>query len=145
MNCGLSFVVLAVACAIGSTATAQERRAEPPPVTAPPGVIAPSSSPLVVARPGVITNPRWLRQARTDFPAGALSRGIPFGHVRLECIAGTDSLLTQCRILEETPAGEGFGDAALFGATKAIVEPRTVDGVPVASTVRFNVDFRLAE
>lgn len=118
---------------VAGEALAQEpQRMEPP-------VVVQSAPP----RPSAIVNARWLRQARPVFPDGAMSRGVAFGHVRLECVSGIDSRLSQCRILEEAPLGEGFGQAALIGATYAMVEPRTIDGVQTPSKVAFNVDFRL--
>lgn len=138
-----AFASAAIILSMAGRTAAQD--AGPPPPPAPP--IATTATPTVVRASPIpdIVNARWLRRAMPEFPEGALARGVAFGHVRLECIAGLDSLLTQCRILEESPAGEGFGQAALTGSTRALVEPRTINGVPEASRVTFNVDFRLAE
>ena len=92
-----------------------------------------------------ISDPRWLRQAMAEYPEIALARGVE-GRVRLECVAGTNMRLTECRILQETPTGVGFGAAALDGARiYARVEPRMVNGVAVPALVTFNVDFRMGD
>ena len=128
------------ACALASAAAAQDYSRPPvivPRVTAPPTMAAPP-------RPSVITNPRWVRQPMTEFPERAQSRGIEYGRARLECVVSVESRLTDCRVLMEDPPGAGFAQAALAGVPSAIVEPRTVDGVPTPARVTFNVDFRLA-
>jgi len=130
------------ACALAAPVMAQDYNGPPvivPTVTAPP-VIMPAPP-----RPSVITNPRWVRQPAAQFPERAQSRGIEFGRARLECVVSVESRLTDCRILLEDPPGAGFAAAALAGVPSAIVEPRTVDGVPVPARVTFNVDFRLED
>ncbi len=130
------------ACALAAPVMAQERLPPPvavPPVTAPPMIMA------APPRPSVITNPRWVRQPMTSFPERAMSRGIEYGRVRLECVVSVESRLTDCKVLVETPAGAGFAEAALAGTLHAIVEPRTIDGVRTPSRVTFNVDFRLED
>ena len=113
-----------------------------PPVITPRG--RPPLPPLP-PRPGVVTNPRWIRQAMPEFPEIAKARGVARGLARLECTAGVNSRLSNCVLLHENPPGVGFGAAALKGAERAIVEPRLVDGVPTPSQVTFNVDFRLMD
>jgi len=130
--------------ALASAATAQEQPPAPPVIVQPP-VVATSPVEPLPPRPGAITSPRWLRQAVAEYPAPALANGVE-GRVRLECVAGTNMRLTECRILHESPTGVGFGAAALTGAAlNARVEPRTVDGVAVPARVAFNVDCRMGD
>lgn len=58
----------------------------------------------------------WVeRPAAEDFeryyPAWALWFGVE-GRVRLQCVVGAGGEMTECHVLEETPAGWGFGAAA---------------------------------
>ena len=52
------------------------------------------------------------------------------GHVLLRCRIGADNRLHGCRVVEETPAGAGFGAAALAAATYFRFQPPMVNGRP---------------
>ena len=52
------------------------------------------------------------------------------GHVLLRCRIRPDTRLEGCRVVEETPAGAGFGAAALAASTYFRFRPPTVDGRP---------------
>lgn len=96
---------------------------------------------------GVRTGPRNLRQPaalalRRYHPPEALRRGVS-GTAVVSCRIREDTVLDQCRVLSETPAGQGFGAA---GVTAAVAEyrfrPGMVDGRPdfdlrAVITVRF--------
>lgn len=97
--------------------------AMPEPATAPPQ-----------AQP-VVTAPSWVRLPTADelarlYPQTAASGNIS-GRVRMSCRVQVDGKLTACTILEECPAGFGFGRATLQSAVYFQMRPKTVDGVPV--------------
>lgn len=87
---------------------------------------------------------RWVRQPRPDFPWRAAGRGVERGDVVLACTALASGRLDACEVVEETPPGAGFGEAALASTAAARVTPRTADGVPVDGSIRFTIRFRLA-
>ncbi len=89
--------------------------------------------------PEVITNIGWARQPRPEFPARALERGLKSASVMLQCQARLDGSLANCSIVSETPAGEGFGRAALQAASMAKLSPAIADKAP--AIIRFTVSF----
>jgi TonB family protein len=62
------------------------------------------------------------------------------GWVTLECMTASGGRFESCRILQEQPAGAGFGEAALRAAESARLDPSTVAG----RTVRYRARFELA-
>lgn len=70
------------------------------------------------------------------------------GMVNLRCVIGLDSRLQDCRVISETPAGFGFGEAAVRVAMARFrFSPPTRDGRPVAGTemplgIQFNLGGR---
>lgn len=94
-----------------------------------------------------ITSPTWATRpdaaafARV-YPRRALREGRD-GRVVLECFANADGTLV-CTVLEETPSGYGFGNAALRVAREFRLQPVMVDGRSVAGgRVRIPIGFRL--
>ena len=87
---------------------------------------------------------RWARQPMPDYPWQAADRGIEQGEVVLMCAALVSGRLDACEVVEETPPGAGFGEAALASTRDARVTPRTVDGAPGDGSVRFTIRFRMA-
>ena len=51
--------------------------------------------------------------------------------------------LSDCRIVDEDPAGAGFGQAVIRAARSGRLAPRTVDGAAVGARVEFTTRFRL--
>lgn len=96
---------------------------------------------------GVRTGPRNLREPRPlalrrYHPPEALRRGVS-GTAVVSCRIREDTVLDQCRVLSETPAGQGFGGA---GVAAAVAEyrfrPGMIDGRPdynlrAVITIRF--------
>lgn len=83
----------------------------------------------------------WARQPPLEFPERALSRGVREGSVALSCTPQPNGSLTGCSVVSETPAGAGFGQAALSAARRARLSPSYVDGRaagPVEFTVRYS-------
>jgi len=83
----------------------------------------------------VIRNPTWLARPSADqladfYPQDALEREIS-GRAILDCLVTASGQLTHCAVSGETPAGEGFGAAALKAARIFRMGPKTEDGRPV--------------
>jgi len=99
---------------------------------APSAVVAADSNADWVRKPdaNTLTN-AWPRQAPGNIPA----------HVRLLCRALPTGDLSDCRVLDETPRGEGFGAAALGVSSTFKMKPATRDGSPVESSVIIPVAF----
>lgn len=74
------------------------------------------------------------------WPKAALRTG-EGGKVRLQCIVTAHGDLNSCKVLEEKPAGEGFGGAALALTSQMHMKPATLNGKPVDSEVRIPVVF----
>lgn len=60
---------------------------------------------------------RRIRRMTTFYPLGAIASRTP-GDVILDCALTADNALHSCVIVDETPAGRGFGDAALAMACR---------------------------
>ena len=86
-----------------------------------------------------VTNPDWLRKPSADdisryYPDLAQRRDIG-GRVRVQCRLANDGVLNDCVVLSETPAGYGFGEAALNVASRFQMRPGTRDGQPIAGQI----------
>ncbi|RZJ26216.1 MAG: TonB family protein, partial [Brevundimonas sp.] len=114
-------------------------------VTAPPVITTtppqPAVVPAPVTRPSVINSPSWARQPSVEFPERALARGIESGRVQLNCLVNANGSMSDCNVVSEDPAGAGFGSAAIAGARRARLSPRTVDGAAQNARVNFTVRF----
>jgi TonB family protein len=95
------------------------------------------------AKGAVVTVPDWLRRPdpdllRTAFPKGAKASK---GTARLGCTLTVQGLLRECEVLSETPAGQGFGGAALAIAPQFLFRPATINGRPVENNIAVPVQF----
>ncbi len=96
---------------------------------------AEGASEAVPAPPDYVTRPVWrehptLRELSDFYPVGA--PGIP-GRAVVECTANAAGALENCRAIEETPAGLGFGNASVaLASSRFALEPLDRDGREVA-------------
>lgn len=82
-------------------------------------------------------------RATSLFPAKAKAAGVAAGTAVINCRVEKDGALAGCQVASETPAGLGFGQAALDLATDFRMQAWTSDGRPVdGSTVRFPVAYQ---
>lgn len=87
----------------------------------------------------VIRNPNWLSRPTGDeladaYPQRALLAG-KSGVVSLACTVLATGALADCSVAEETPAGWGFGKAALGLTRRFRLSPRLEDGSPVGGAL----------
>lgn len=79
-------------------------------------------------------------QIRAQTPT-AHYRGVT-GWAVIRCVVGLDTRLTNCRVMAETPAGQGFGRAGLQLARRYRYAPPTRNGSPVAGhEITFAADY----
>ena len=62
--------------------------------------------------------------------------------VEVSCVVNERRILADCRILSESPEGQGYGVAALQTMAQ---RPRVPESVPIGATVRNTVRFRLED
>ncbi|MBJ7486111.1 energy transducer TonB [Brevundimonas sp.] len=127
--------------------TKKEDRVE---YTGPPVIVPgppPPPAPPAPPRPSVITNVAWSRPPRPtadDFPARAMDRGVS-GSATVSCTAQANGRPANCRVVSETPAGMGFGQAAVRIVQRGQLSPRTVDGAATNATFTVRVPFNLGD
>ena len=110
--------------------------------TVPPEAPSPAPAPYMSDKGRAITNPAWQKAPRPEFPRAALRAGEKSGVVKLECQTQADGGVRACRVVEETPAGLGFGEQAVKASLKARVRPRLEDGQPTESEIAFTVRYQ---
>jgi protein TonB len=92
---------------------------------------APAPEPIPAPPPPPITRPVWLARPTAAeiaifYPERALVRELP-GTARLDCVVRHDGRLA-CAVEAESPAGYGFGEAALGIAQSFLMAPTLADG-----------------
>ncbi|MCI3135574.1 energy transducer TonB family protein [Phenylobacterium aquaticum] len=66
------------------------------------------------------------------------------GYATISCLVDAGGALTDCAVVDEGPAGLGFGAAAVSLSSSFHMRPKTVDGAPVAGgDVRIPIRFAL--
>jgi TonB family protein len=84
--------------------------------------------PHAVTQPGVIAPPSD-DVMQSTYPPQALKDHVA-GKVALACRVTAQGRLADCSVLDEAPAGQGFGDAALKLAPQFQMQPMLRDGDP---------------
>ena len=107
-----------------------------------------SAKPTAPPPPVLITEPAWIKLPGGDdmarvYPGDAQARGVE-GRAIIQCDVALDGLLRNCRVVEETPPGYGFGVALLLLAPQFKMKPATRNGVPVSGSVNIPVNFKLS-
>ncbi len=96
-----------------------------------------------------VTMPDWKRKPSGEeiarfIPAEAMRSGVS-GRATMECLVVPSGALEGCRIVEETPKGIGFGEAALMASALFVMKPASQDGQPVVSAVRIPIVFKVPD
>ncbi|MDQ0464580.1 TonB family protein [Caulobacter ginsengisoli] len=101
-------------------------------------------------RKPVITNPDWAALPSPDdiaryYPEHAMRNSIS-GRAVIGCFVSAEGLLTNCKVISESPPGEDFGAAAVRMAPAFRMKPKTLDGTPVeGAEVRIPIVFQAPE
>jgi TonB family protein len=90
-------------------------------------------------------DPDWLKKPSAEdlfsvWPTAAWERG-EGGKASIRCTITIVGALRGCTVLSETPAGSGFGVAALALAPQFVMRPAMKDGKPVEAQVNIPIAF----
>lgn len=107
----------------------------------PPQVLPDLTQPAhMVTKPTLVSGPTTA-QIQAAYPVRALSDQVE-GAALIDCTVGKTGKLSNCQVAAETPAGYGFGQAALDVSSDFTLKPQTVDGEAVeGAQVRVPVAF----
>ena len=85
--------------------------------------------------PVLVTNPDWLRKPSGSelvslYPSKAMMYRLS-GQATISCRSMLSGALKDCFVIDESPMGFGFGDAALKMSASFRMKPATIDGVAI--------------
>jgi TonB family protein len=89
-----------------------------------------------------------MTRLRLGLSTGVIAAGLVLagcaggGRVQLDCGVAPGGAITDCRILSETPPGEGYGLAALQAARTARLSPQAQRNPPATGRVLFNMKMK---
>lgn len=112
----------------------------------PPGRSDPREIDIVDAIFEIDTAPGWIKRPTPDdllavFPTAALKRGID-GEAIINCVLTVQGALKDCVTIDESPAGYGFGGAAVALTPQFLMKPALKDGAPVEATMTIPIKFK---
>lgn len=127
-----TLAALALATSIAATVAAQPTPTAPAPHLFEPETRPSGSGPVTAEGGG---QPRWLRRPTGQvlgsvFPRRARHDHLG-GHTTIRCRVDVTGRLADCAVVEETPAGYGFGDAGIQLSGHFQITPLTRGGHPV--------------
>lgn len=93
------------------------------------------SPPVAASSPQDVSTPGWERTPSGDdlarlYPSKAMNRNLE-GEAVMACMVRKDGTLTDCTVVQETPAGLGFGEATLATARYFKMTATTAGGTSV--------------
>lgn len=92
--------------------------------------------------PGAVqAPPQWAQPPRVSLPRQAREAGMS-GWASIECVVTVSGRARDCRLMAESNAGFGFGEAALRAEDAYRFRPSTIDGQAVESRSTFRIRFR---
>ncbi|MFI4974832.1 MAG: energy transducer TonB [Caulobacterales bacterium] len=97
-------------------------------------VVVPVRFTPALMHPGaIVTQPDWMKRPDPEdlakwWPAAARGGG---GQAKVSCVVTSRGLLDKCTVISESPANEGFGQAALLLTPSFLMRPMSIDGLPV--------------
>jgi len=107
-----------------------------------PTVPVPPRGPLMIKNPDWVSKPTAAQLGRV-YPDRAAAKEMS-GAATLLCGVATDGSMAGCAVIDESPKGWRFGEAALAAARYFKMSPRTVDGQVVeGAKVRIPIVFNL--
>lgn len=117
----------------------------PGPTQAPPPQPQPLERPSTEVREATITRVPTPEQVSRGYPSRAQDRGVE-GQSTMRCLVSMEGRLEACRVTSETPAGYGFGQAAVRLAREFRALPRRQGGRSVpGGTVDVTVNWVLED
>lgn len=96
--------------------------------------------------PATVVLPSWITPPEVAFPPVPAGRSIRDGRIELTCTSQLTGEVADCAVTYEDPQQRdlGLGATVVAATPSARMSPRTVNGAPEASTVRFVVRFESA-
>jgi TonB family protein len=135
--------ILALFAAVAAPA---DPATSPPPRTVSPVIVQPAPSTKIEAHPdATVDSPGGADDAIGEYvaiwPRRAHNAG-KGGHVTLSCLIDIHGLAEWCKVAAESPAGQGFGAAALELRPTFKVKPDQGPDGPIAAVKTINVGFK---